>query len=259
MALTPSTQYATDDNLRARQHLWSFQDPTFDLIRWVLDLVPIPDSARVLDVGCGNGRYLTALRARGIDAVGCDLSAGMVRATSHPAVAVADALRLPFAGGSFDLVLAPHMLYHVPDRVAAGRELARVLAPGGTCIAVTNGAGHLRQVNELMTAAVRQATPDWEPESMSITFNLENGAEQLAPAFGTVVCHRPDPVPLVTIEDPTVVSAYVASMGDHYAPQIDRSWDEVVAEVHAGVRAVIDEYGAFLTSGDTGAFVCHVG
>lgn len=259
MALTPSTHYATDDNLRARQRLWSFQDPSFDLIRWVLDLVPIPDDARVLDVGCGNGRYLTELRARGIDAVGVDLSVGMIRTTSHSAVAVADAARLPVATGSFDLVLAPHMLYHVPDRVAVAKELARALAPGGVCIAVTNGGGHLRQINELMEAAARRATPDWEPASMSAPFNLENGTEQLAPAFGSVTCHRPDPTPIVRIEDPTVVSAYVASLGDHYAPTVGRPWDEVVAEVHAATTAVIDEFGAFLTAGDSGAFVCHQG
>ena len=66
-------------------------------------------------------------------------SAGMLRAVRYPALFCADVAALPLRDGSFDVVLAAHMLYHVPDRRAAVSELRRVLVPAGVCIAVTNG------------------------------------------------------------------------------------------------------------------------
>jgi SAM-dependent methyltransferase len=47
-----------------------------------------------------------------------------------------DALRLPFADGTFDRVIASEVMEHLPDDRAAAAELARVLRPGGT-LAVT--------------------------------------------------------------------------------------------------------------------------
>ena len=58
-------------------------------------------------------------------------------AADHPATAVqGDALALPFPDATFDRVIASEVLEHIPDDVAAMRELARVLRPGGT-MAVT--------------------------------------------------------------------------------------------------------------------------
>jgi ubiquinone/menaquinone biosynthesis C-methylase UbiE len=117
--------------LRARQRLWRYQSPFFDIVGWVLGLAGISPGMRVLDVGCGNGAYLQALRDRQVRAAGCDLSMGMLRTTSHHAVLNADIAALPVGDGAFDVVLAVHMLYHVPDRESAVRELRRVLAAGG--------------------------------------------------------------------------------------------------------------------------------
>src|SRR5690349_6632130 len=73
----PATQYATEANLRARQVLWEIspREPPFLLFPWVLDLAEIRDGDRVLEVGCGNGGYLAL-----VDAVGLDMSVGMLRA-----------------------------------------------------------------------------------------------------------------------------------------------------------------------------------
>jgi len=58
-------------------------------------------------------------------------------APDHPATAVqGDALALPFPDGTFDRVIASEVLEHIPDDLAAMRELSRVLRPGGT-MAVT--------------------------------------------------------------------------------------------------------------------------
>jgi SAM-dependent methyltransferase len=131
MTLNPPAQYADDRNLRARQRLWLYQSPPFDMVGRVLDLAGLSPGLRVLDAGCGNGAYLRATRDWHVRAAGCDLSLGMLRAAAHPVLFNADVVALPVAGASFDVVLAPHMLYHVPDRASAARELRRALIPGG--------------------------------------------------------------------------------------------------------------------------------
>lgn len=49
--------------------------------------------------------------------------------------------RLPLGDGGVDVVLAMHMLYHVPDVPAPVAELRRIVKPGGTLLASTNSGG----------------------------------------------------------------------------------------------------------------------
>ena len=261
MSLNPPTQYAGDGNLRARQRLWDHQDPWFDIVGWVLGLAGLDGEfdGRVLDVGCGNGMYLRELRRRGTAAVGCDLSIGMLRASAdHPGLVNADVTCLPFGDDSFDVVLAPHMLYHVEDRATAAHELRRVLAADGVCVVVTNGAEHMRALRSLVEAAVRRATPDWEMRNPSThAFSLDNGAAQLGVAFADVECIRPVDVAPVRLTDAGIAADYVASVADHYQAQTDRPWSEVVDDVRAEVQRTIDTDGEFVVQGSSGAFVCR--
>ena len=257
MALNPPGQYADDRNLRARQRFWEHQVPYFDIVSWVLDLAGLGPGMRVLDAGCGNGAYLRALAARKVRAAGCDLSVGMLRAAGHPAVVNADVVALPMRDGAFDMVLAGHMLYHVPDREAAVHELRRVLVLGGTCIAVTNGTRHLLSLRGLTEQAVRQATPGWQMRQATYAFNAENAATQLGVAFGSVTCVRPASQAPVVIRDAGLAADYVASWASFYQDQTARPWQEVVDDVRREVQAVIDRDGAYTAYGDAAAFVCR--
>jgi ubiquinone/menaquinone biosynthesis C-methylase UbiE len=87
---------------------------------------------RVLDLGCGTGEFLKRIRAE-FDcdiAVGVDLFAGHLR-FAESLVAQTDGHRLPFADGSFDLVVVRHLLQAIPDPVSFLVEALRVLAKGG--------------------------------------------------------------------------------------------------------------------------------
>lgn len=256
MTLNPPAQYADDRNLRARQRFWRQQRPPFDHTGWVMDLAGLSPGMRVLDAGCGNGLYLRELRDRQVRAVGCDLSLGMLRASDHPARLNADITALPLRDGAVEVALAIHMLYHVPDRAAAIRELRRVVAPGGVCIAVTNGGAHTKALRAMIERAVRRETPGWQMRSATHAFTAENAAAQLGVAFGTVTCVRPVNPPVI-ITDAAAAADYVASLADHYRDETARRWDEVTADVRAQVQAVIDAEGAFVTSGDLAAFICR--
>jgi SAM-dependent methyltransferase len=256
--LNPPEQYADDGNLRARQRLWRCRVPAFDITGWVLDLAAVTPGMRVLDAGCGNGMYLRALRERKVNAVGCDLSPGMLRGAGHPVLVNADVTALPVRDGAFGAVIAAHMLDLVPDRGTAVCELRRALAPGGTCVAVTNGAQHLRALRDLIERAVRVSAPGWRMRAPTGgTFRVENAVSQLGAAFQEVTCVHPAGAGTVVITDASVAADYVASLASHYQPEVARPWREVTEEVREQVQTVIDTEGEFRTAGDVAAFVCR--
>jgi len=90
----------------------------------------LPRDARILDAGCGTGSNTPALAVHG-RVFGVDASPIPLTLSGTPRVVLAHLERLPYAGGSFDLVAALDLLEHLDDDAAGARELARVLTPGG--------------------------------------------------------------------------------------------------------------------------------
>ena len=106
----------------------------------------------VLDMGCGGGRHAFETVRRGCRIVALDQSleelvdvkntfaamidAGELHSHVQGQPVSADALKLPFADGTFDRIICSEVLEHIPDAQTAIGELARVLRPGGS-IAVT--------------------------------------------------------------------------------------------------------------------------
>jgi SAM-dependent methyltransferase len=94
------------------------------------------EGKRVLDVGCGVGMYLQAIQACSGPVYGVDIDAQRA-ARAHQLLAdivVAPAERLPFAQGSFDVVLLHEVIEHVEDDGRAIREAHRVLVPDGRMV-----------------------------------------------------------------------------------------------------------------------------
>ena len=97
---------------------------------------------RILDVGCGTGELTRVLgEESGADVVGADVDPALLSAASAVApVARAEATRLPFRAGAFDLVVCQALLINLPDPVAALREFARVSGEFVAAIEPDNGA-----------------------------------------------------------------------------------------------------------------------
>ncbi|HKO38994.1 MAG TPA: class I SAM-dependent methyltransferase [Solirubrobacterales bacterium] len=96
-----------------------------------------------VDLGCGDGRNLKALRERGLDLAGLDISPTaltradqLLRAGGDGApLILGDVTALPFAEGTLDLVTALDVAGQIPDPAPLIAEAHRVLRPGGMLVA----------------------------------------------------------------------------------------------------------------------------
>jgi SAM-dependent methyltransferase len=116
-----------------------------------------PPGSRVLDVGCGSGEQLVALRDAGFDAVGVEPTASLVADLQSRGFDVRQgfAEHLPLEDRSVDGVICKVALPYTDERRAIG-EWARVLRQGGRVRACYHGAGYyLRYLREGPGAAVR--------------------------------------------------------------------------------------------------------
>jgi demethylmenaquinone methyltransferase/2-methoxy-6-polyprenyl-1,4-benzoquinol methylase len=143
---------------RAVRAMFTSIAPRYDLLNHVLsanidrvwwkrcartfaDILRRPD-AQVLDLCCGTGDMTFALRKQASGSariLGADFSHAMLQRASQKSAGTrlrwmeADALRLPLADGSMDLITAAFGFRNLADYDAGLREIARVLAAGGEC------------------------------------------------------------------------------------------------------------------------------
>lgn len=105
----------------------------------------VPVAARIVDLGCGTGRFTQALADfYGATVLGVDPSETMLEqatAKAHSAAvsfARGTAESIPAPGASADLVFSSMVFHHFTDRAQAAREIRRVLRPGGAVIIRTS-------------------------------------------------------------------------------------------------------------------------
>jgi len=101
---------------------------------------------RALDVGTGTGHFAADLVSRGLRVIGADLSGPMLAQARRKGTRAhwvrGDAVKLPLASGSFDLVLSVTALEFVARPEAAVQEMWRMVRPGGKLvIGVLNACG----------------------------------------------------------------------------------------------------------------------
>ena len=110
----------------------------------ILDMAGDVAGRRILDVGCGAGPLLAALRERGAIVTGTDSSTKMLelarqRLGDGPVLVTADlGNRLPFPDDAFDDIIACLVLHYLEDWREPLAELRRVLVPGGRLIVAVN-------------------------------------------------------------------------------------------------------------------------
>jgi len=96
---------------------------------------------KVLDLGCGNGRFFEFLKDKDIDYIGVDFSEKLIEIAKekYPKIKfqVADVLNLPFPNNYFDKIYSIAVLHHIPSekfRIQFFEEARRILKPNGLFI-----------------------------------------------------------------------------------------------------------------------------
>ena len=116
--------------IRSEQDYFSFEKYQGSLLVRYLHSKGVPvNQSDALDIGCGFGGYTTALREAGSNAIGLDLNSAKI--SNLPVKVTSDALCMPFARGSFSLVICSSLIEHVPDPLQLLFEIDRILKPKG--------------------------------------------------------------------------------------------------------------------------------
>ncbi|MFD8784270.1 class I SAM-dependent methyltransferase [Kitasatospora sp. NPDC059599] len=255
-SILANNAYADGRHLAARQSIYRWQQPQYDLPGIVVEELA-GTSGIVLDIGCGNGKFVSRLHTDRPDlqVVGMDISAGILADVLKP-VLVADAQALPFANDSADAVLALHMLYHVGDIEATIEELVRVLRPDGLFIASTNSDTDKHELDQLWARAAGDVLgiPEGPARvSLSSRFSLEKASGYLGAAFKEI---RVRELPgIIAVSDPSPIVAHLASY-EAWAEQCGVPFRETVSRAAEIVAATIAAEGSFKITCLGGILTC---
>jgi ubiquinone/menaquinone biosynthesis C-methylase UbiE len=223
-----------------------------EVLRQLIAVAPIKSDARVLEVGCGTGNYIRALR----ESVGCacwgvDPSESMLaQAKSRGASATflpgrAEEVDLP--ADSFDLVFSVDVIHHVADRPGAFAESHRLLRSGGKTCIVTDSDEIIRN---------RQPMSFFFPETVAVDLarypRMETmRAELLAAGFGQLTEATVEFAAQLENMDPyraRVFSGLARISDEAYARGIDRMEKALQAGPIASVSRYLMLWGTKIRS-----------
>ncbi len=251
-------QYKNSNNLAARIRIHQqFSTNPMDWNIWILERVQRINADQILEVGAGHASmwrefekaYLTNEKI-----LLNDFSCGMIKSASRAGLpvhnfryAVSDVQALPYPDALFDLVIANHMLYHVPDLPRAFDEIKRVLVPGGSFMAATNGIDHMKELNEL----VERIAPNLI-ETLNVTrnFNLENGEETLSEFFDDI--HLEFYHDALEINEMQPLLDYIISLWGNFIT------NEQVKVFKEEIENMLQNNGSVHIQKQTGVFLCRV-
>ena len=102
----------------------------------IYENIDLPDSAEVLDVGCGTGSVLIALaQNHNIKGHGIDVEPAMIKVAKEKCtdmdIQLCSCDSTPFVDGTFDAIVACMAYHHFPDKDSFEKEALRILKPGG--------------------------------------------------------------------------------------------------------------------------------
>jgi ubiquinone/menaquinone biosynthesis C-methylase UbiE len=249
-------QYKDSSNLDARIAIHQrFSTNPQGWYPWIFDtLLKSPANANILELGCGSGMMWKDCGEKIPDGwviTLTDLSDGMLDAAWRNLVPLGrsfkfekvDAQSIPHPDRVFDVVIANHMLYHVPDRTKALMEIKRVLKGDGALIATTVGDHHMQE----MYTWLKRVNLNRRADMFANPFIIENGLDGLKKVFSQVEMMRYTDNLEVTEVDP-IIHYIRSSIG---AEDIS---EEELSTVEKELAAHIEKNGKVFITKDSGLF-----
>jgi len=144
-----------EEAARDEEHFPSTIDPRIYHVQLILEHLGPLAGGRVLDIGCGKGRFARVVKERhpGAQVVALDLAEAMLRSVPKGVEPVLGSMTaLPFASASFDAAYATESLEHAVEVGVAVAEMCRVVRPGGRIAIIDKNAEHWGRLE----------TPEWE-------------------------------------------------------------------------------------------------
>lgn len=250
------SQYRDGTNLGVRQRFHQlYSENKEGWPAWVFRNLSLPESGSVLELGCSNAdlwrnsvhRVSPTLRI-----TLTDISPGLLDKAKENLGPHAgrfhfeqvDACRLPYETGTFDVIIANHMLYHLPDLDMALSGMRRILKNDGLFYASTMGAGNLRELKDFVTQCGWNV--DLDLSSAAKVFGLENGEGILKKHFSQVDLLRY--TDSLIVPSPEAVVEYLAS----FFPS-----QPMPARLGQALQEEIDRRGAIRISKTAGMFQCR--
>lgn len=192
-------QYNTAKNLNTRVLLHQlYSTNKLGLSNWIFQHYTLKPNQYILELGCGDGGIWKSCPDRipnDIKIVLSDFSEGMLAAAKENLKGldfieykIMDAQNIEYSDNVFNIVIANHMLYHVPDIRKALGEIARVIKPNGIFYASTNGINNMEELTILLHNF--DSRIDFATNSIGQAFGLETGKEKLNKFFQTVKIER---------------------------------------------------------------------
>ncbi|SUY48171.1 transcriptional regulatory protein [Clostridium putrefaciens] len=189
-------QYSNDKNLSVRTKLHLKHSTNKQgFVPWLFDKYEFPENCRILELGCGNGgQWQDQIEnlPKCCSLTLSDFSKGMVDIVrtnyskcNNISFQQIDIQNITFPDETFDIIIANHMLYHIPDLSKALSEVKRVLKTDGKFYSTTNGNGGMRP---FLHNALKHFNHDGDTKAFTqeLSFNLQNGYKILNGYFSAV-------------------------------------------------------------------------
>jgi len=249
-------QFSNDKNLAMRINFYKkYTTNKYKFADWLFDKYVFKENMKILELGCGNGSHWDGkvkTLPDGCCLVLSDFSDGMLElvkekfaSNTNVSIKKIDIQEIPFENETFDVVIANHMLFHVPNLGKALSEVKRVLKENGVFYSATDGNGGMRP---FLHKAIAQFDPKSTAFTEQLPFNLQNGSEILSKYFENV--QRFDYENTLAITDTQDLIEWLKS-----TKSISGYTDECLANLYNYFEDIRIKNGAINIPRETGVFI----
>ena len=252
-------QYQNASNISSRINLHSLYSVNQEgWFPWICQQCQIHEGMNILELGCGDGALWTQNLSKlpgNIHITLSDISEGMLRDARRAiggedprfSFKAFDCHSIPPRIGTFDLVIANHVLFYCDDIGKVCKNVTKILKPGGRFLCSTYGSRHMREVSLLVQSFDERIA--LSADKLYERFGRENGTDILSPYFQKITWNSYEDELIVTDAEPLI--SYILSCHGNQ--------NQYLPDRYKDFRALVKkktENGFHITK-DAGVFLCE--